>query len=855
MSLALVSAIALSFVAAPSRAQSPHELPPTVVAAPTVFVGRVLAANGRPVRGAVVETSAGGACTSAADGSFELAVELPPEIDSVEVTATVAGATRDLVASATIVPPSLSSIASLGELVVLPATRPPRWLPSAGPRPGMDGSVEVFAVCDDGRGPTLFMGGNFTIAGGASANCIARWDGERWNALGNGLSNIVSAIVAFDDGTGPALYAAGNILNIGLNYVARWDGAHWSPLGSGMDNQVVALAVFDDGSGPALYAGGLFTQAGGVATNGIARWDGTSWSAVGGGIDGPSPLVSAFAVFDDGRGPALYAAGRMTSAGGVTARRIARWDGTSWSGLGIGVNGQIQGLAVFDDGRGPALYAAGAVQSAGGVLANEIARWDGAEWSALGDGLGGWSTSVSALAVCDDGGRPALFAAGSFTSAGGAPAHGLARWDGTSWDVHAGDGLVGNVPGGLSVRVDALLPFDDGHRTRLLASGSFRSAGGLACGGVAAWDGGQWSLLERGPNDEVAALAVFDDGAGRALYAGGSFEVAGGASANGIARWDGASWSPLASGVSGRVEALAACDAGGTRSLYAGGAFLFVGDEVADFVARWDGSSWSTLAGGLDSEVMALASFDDGGGPALYAGGAFTHAMASGAAVQRIARWDGTLWSALGTGMDGGVEALAVFDDGGGPALYAGGWFTSADGVAANRIARWDGTSWCALASGTNDVVLALAVWDDGHGPALYAGGRFTSAGGVAAKHVARWDGASWTALGIGEHDDVFALAAFDDGRGPALFALGQFARMDGDVGWLLARWDGATWSRRGIGLGTVPGRPERGALAAFGGDGPGDPPSLFASGAFVTSPSGDSFLARWGARPRTRSR
>jgi hypothetical protein len=36
-----------------------------------------------------------------------------------------------------------------------------------------------------------------------------------------------------------------------------------------------------------------------------------------------------------------------------------------------------------------------------------------------------------------------------------------------------------------------------------------------------------------------------------------------------------------------------------------------------------------------------------------------------------------------------GVNALTVFDDGSGPALVAGGQFTTAGGVPANRIAQW----------------------------------------------------------------------------------------------------------------------------------------------------------------------
>ena len=44
------------------------------------------------------------------------------------------------------------------------------------------------------------------------------------------------------------------------------------------------------------------------------------------------------------------------------------------------------------------------------------------------------------------------------------------------------------------------------------------------------------------------------------------------------------------------------------------------------------------------------------------------------------------------------VHALAVS----GSNLYAGGEFTTAGGVSANRIAKWDGNSWTALGSGMN---------------------------------------------------------------------------------------------------------------------------------------------------------
>ena len=51
-------------------------------------------------------------------------------------------------------------------------------------------------------------------------------------------------------------------------------------------------------------AGGNFTNAGGVSTRHIAKWNGTSWSAVGGGMDNLG-TVRALTVFDDGFGAAL----------------------------------------------------------------------------------------------------------------------------------------------------------------------------------------------------------------------------------------------------------------------------------------------------------------------------------------------------------------------------------------------------------------------------------------------------------------------------------------------------------------------------------------------------------------------
>ena len=57
----------------------------------------------------------------------------------------------------------------------------------------------------DGSG-NLYAGGDFTTAGGVSANCVAKWDGSAWRALGSGLNSVVRALAV--DGSGN-LYAGG----------------------------------------------------------------------------------------------------------------------------------------------------------------------------------------------------------------------------------------------------------------------------------------------------------------------------------------------------------------------------------------------------------------------------------------------------------------------------------------------------------------------------------------------------------------------------------------------------------------------------------------------------------------------
>ena len=349
----------------------------------------------------------------------------------------------------------------------------------------------------------------------------------------------------------------------------------------------------------------------------------------------------------------------------------------------------------------------------------------------------------------------------------------------------------------------------------LYAGGRFTTAGGTAANYVANWNGSDWNAMG-GTNDQVNALAV--DGSGN-LYAGGRFTTAGGTAANHIAKWNGSDWSALGTGTYGSVGALAL---DGSGNLYAGGGL---------HLDKWNGSAWSALADGTDGLVLALAL--DGSGN-VYAGGEFTAVLTNEGQTDanNIAKWNGSDWSALGSGTNGFVSALAV--DGSGN-LYAGGSFDTAGGRSASNVAKWNGSAWNALGSGTNSSVTALAL--DGSGN-LYAGGDFDTAGGTAANNgVAKWNGSTWSALGSGIDGWVNALAV--DRSGNLYAAGGRFDTMGGTAVDYVAKWNGSTWSALGSGT-----NDEVLALAL---DGSGN---LYAGGRFTTAGGRSAnYVAKWNGR------
>jgi hypothetical protein len=271
------------------------------------------------------------------------------------------------------------------------------------------------------------------------------------------------------------------------------------------------------------------------------------------------------------------------------------------------------------------------------------------------------------------------------------------------------------------------------------------------------------------------------------------------------------------------------------NELIAAGGFSTAGEINANCIARWNGSDWLPLGSGMGEPafhhfspiVFALCVYDG----ELIAAGDF--GSAGGVPARRIAAWNGTRWRALGTGTNGVVYALTPYDG----ELVVGGSFFEAGSVPANKIARWNGEYCQPLGTGIDgntSRVAALAVY---HGE-LIVGGAYPSAGGNSAHGIASWNGTDWQSLGSGMGAPpsysaaVYALVPY----GTDLIAAGGFTMAGGVDANYIARWSGANWQPLDAGLSAV-------ALALSVHDS-----NLIAGGGFTMAGArASAYMARWG--------
>lgn len=360
--------------------------------------------------------------------------------------------------------------------------------------------------------------------------------------------------------------------------------------------------------------------------------------------------------------------------GGGAVALLCAWSANArqcppaWGALGAGPNNYVYISTIWDpDGPTgpvlPRLVVGGEFTSPG----SHILMYDNGVWQPIGTGFGAYVAGLATLPNGD------LVAAGGFSG-------GVARWTGSAWTL-----LGGGVSGAGNEM--AVAPNGD-----LILVGAFTTAGGVTVNNVARWTGSAWVALGAGVTGTIDSVAVAPSGE---VYIGGAGLVAaGGIPVNGIARFDGTQWSALGTGVrklNGDRGAVASILALPNGEIIAGGVFTTAGSVTSTGVARWTGAGWVSMNGGFNPEnsasqggsVFGLTRMPNGD---VVAGGGI-YASAVGATMYGVARWNGSIWNAIGSGIgtassEATVPAVLALPNGD---ILAGGQFS----VPANRIALW----------------------------------------------------------------------------------------------------------------------------------------------------------------------
>ena len=341
---------------------------------------------------------------------------------------------------------------------------------------GTNGTVE--AIITDTQG-TTYVGGEFTLAGGKAVANLATIDLQgNWQPFSTGTNGKVFAIAAAPDGT---IYVGGNFSEIGgiqANNIAVWNGTSWEALGIGTNSPVAQLIISTNGT---LYVGGIFSSAGGLSVNNIAAWQNNEWIALKDSsteISGTNNEVRSLVLDRNG---ALFVGGNFDTAGGISASRIAKWDGQNWSALGKGTSGFVLSIAAQDE----YIYAGGNFAIAGNKTVNRIARYNQntATWESLNFGLSG---NVNTIALKNN----YLYAGGDFKTASNKENTNIIMNNSARWSVEKGWEALGKEN---QVGTDAPIRtlFAKDNTTAFIAGGNFTNAGSTATNYI-----GIWSLID-----------------------------------------------------------------------------------------------------------------------------------------------------------------------------------------------------------------------------------------------------------------------------------------------------------------------------------------------------------------------
>ena len=486
-----------------------------------------------------------------------------------------------------------------------------------------------------------------------------------------------------------------------------------------------------------------------------------------------------------------------------------------------GVQGNVSGMA-FDKKH---IYVGGSMQSLGQTVADGVAEFDGKRAKALPDGpqQNPFSVNVTDLQMYQ--GR--LCVAGLFTNVDHHAAGGFAVWHGNKWD---------STPITKGV-VYALAP--EAKRGLLLA-GRFFLPGFTNPVVLARWNGKRtWENLNSeifpGPNavdieTAVQVEAMRDDNLVVLLQL--SWKSSSLLPTFMLARCDASNnWQNLP-GPDGNTKGIGYYNLSQFKGqLVAAGTFTNLTQAALQNIARWDGTAWQPIGGGLEHPVVTVVGNDR----VLFA--AMEFRGDDGSINFRVMRWDGIKWSRVGSDFPrtSGGGMLHLSPDG---ELYFSGIFSGTGTTVAPNLIRWDGSRWEPLFEGNYHGISALVPNVRSfveHAGKVCVGGGFYTVGNIFSQGIAQWNGRGWKSIGGGIQGTLNHQVVAMTSSGPNLFAGGNFTNLGGVACSNIARWNGTNWFSLGTGIGGPVS-----ALTIHGGD-------VIAGGLFTNaSEVGVKNIARW---------
>jgi hypothetical protein len=627
--------------------------------------------------------------------------------------------------------------------------------------------------------------------------CRAGWD-SRFGA------NPVYAQGGFQGSyydTDGKLWLRGNPITAGsrnVNWEARWDGAEWNafPVAGFTLGPIGDRGFLNGETYIATTVPNNFQTGQPMAP--FAKWTGTGYARVGSGTN-PGGQVQSITTF----GGKFYLGGNFTSIDGVTAAHFATFDGTSFAavpGIDVTQNFSLNARPIVRDGK---IYMVGVFRLTGETMfSGGVVEFDGTSWTRVGPTIPSITFSSEWLLQFDEAGVPHVVVA---TNNGlNSESVQLFKLQGGAWQSV---GSAVTVSGRLYWAIGftgALRDMAFGPGGELYVVGTFRRlSGSTTVGGIIKFDGNAWGPGAGTGAEGVVNVVEYNEGK---LYVAGQFETLDGRQFGAVGyTTDGVNWvravSATTLGLGDRSSAVAKMG----NDIYVGGNFETAGDKIVNGIARWDGTRWHALGSGI-GKLATGSIYPEATEPSinkiipvgtkLYVAGRFE--TAGGIHTGPVAVWDTETetWSSVIPSDAFGAADISAFNVSGSKLYFGIGAYSSGGStITTGGFLTYDMDTSTFTAGPTLGGFGVNSIYVDGTD--VYVGGEFSTQSGAPVDRIAKLGNGSWIALGSGANGSVGEIFKF----GSDLFIAGTFTSVGGTSMTGLAKWNGTTWSAVGAGM------------------------------------------------------